>query len=372
MSLFEKIACRAGHFVRIPDVHLEGHDLKAKVCGYPLHVRSERTALSLSPEALATAFLLPATTISKGLKGDSIDANWLAGAGKILDLFSTWRDWHAPPPRFTPYTHTAPQKPQTGLALSLGVDSFYSCFFSRQEPDLLVFAAGFDIPCSQEKTLRRVQNSLAAVAQATGKDWTMITTDLRQHRLYRKSPWDWTHGGALAFIGHLLERSIGTFLISSSVHENNLAPWGSHPDLDPLWSSSRVAIRHVGQETLRSEKLRRLVHHPVAAPLVKRHLQVCWENISETGNCGRCQKCVMTRINLHRDRPGFHLDNMPEEQPLADAIEALPPITNVLSLDLRRELVGCPDPKVERALQDLIRRSEAKILSQCKTTSTTS
>jgi hypothetical protein len=80
----------------------------------------------------------------------------------------------------------------------------------------------------------------------------------------------------------------------------------------------------------------------------------------------------MTRINLHRDRPGFHLENMPEEHPLADAIEALPPITNVLSLDLRRELVGCPDPSVERALQNLIRRSEAKIQSQCKTISTTS
>jgi len=372
MKLIEQLACRASTTLRIPPGTLEGHDLAIRLCGYPIHVQSERTTLTLSAEALATAFLLPAASMSKGLKGDSIDSIWLEGASKILDQVSTWRDWHATPPRFKPDARTASKNPRTGLALSLGVDSFYSCFFSKPEPNLLVFAAGFDIPCDQEKTLRRVQNSLAAVAEATGKDWNMITTDLRQHRLYRKSSWDWTHGGALAFLGHLLDRHIGTFLISSSVHENHLAPWGSHPDLDPLWSSSRVAIRHVGQETLRSEKLRRLVHHLVAAPLVKRHLQVCWEAISETGNCGRCQKCVMTRINLHRDKPGFHLDNMPEEQPLADAIDALPPITNVLSLDLRRELVGCPDPKVERALQDLIRRSEAKIQSQCKTTSTTS
>jgi len=373
MKLVEQFECKVGHSVRIPSGSLHGHELGTRVCGYPLHVRSERTTLTLSPEALATAFLLPAASMSKGLRGDSIDASWLAGARRILDLASTWRDWHATPPRFKPDAHPAHQNPGTGLALSLGVDSFYSCFFSKPEPNLLVFAAGFDIPGDQEKALRRVRNSLAAVAEATGKDWTMITTDLRQHRLYRKSPWDWTHGGALAFLGHLLEHHIGTFLISSSVHENHLAPWGSHPDLDPFWSSSRVAIRHVGQETLRSEKLRRLVHHPVAAPLVQRHLQVCWEAISEDGNCGRCQKCVMTRINLHRDAPpDFHLENMPEEQPLAEAIEALPPITNILSLDLRRELVGCPDPKVEQALQDLIRRSEAKIQSQCETTSTTS
>lgn len=372
MKLFDRLACRLGRVVRIPDIHVEGHDLETHVCGYPVSVSSERTTLSLSPEALATAFLLPAATADKRLSGETIDSEWLGGSRKILATARSWWGWNPGPSSFRPRESSTSPNAGVGLAFSLGVDSFYSCFFANPQPNLLVFAAGFDIPLDREAILLRVQDSVAAVADATGKDWTMIRTNLRQHRLYRKSSWELNHGGALAFLGHLLERRIGTFLISSSVHEDHLAPWGSHPALDPLWSSRRMAIRHVGQETLRSEKLRRLVHHPVAAPLIRRHLQVCWESISERGNCGRCHKCVLTRINLHRDKPGFHLENMPEEQPLAEAIDALPPLTNVLSLDLRKELVGCPDPAVEKALHDLIRRSEAAILARCKTKSTAS
>lgn len=73
----------------------------------------------------------------------------------------------------------------------------------------------------------------------------------------------------------------------------------------------------------------------------------------------------MTRINLHRDAPDFYLENMAEELPLAEAIRALPPLNNELSLNFRRELLGCPDPQVEGALQDLIRRSEEEIRSKC-------
>lgn len=249
MTLFEQVACRLTDTLRIPSGTLEGHDLDTYLCGYPLHVRSKRTPLTLSPEAIATAFLLPAAANSKSLLGDSIDTVWLDGAKEILAKANAWWGLQAAPPRFKPAARLAPLNRRTGLAFTLGVDSFYSCIFAKPEPDLLVFAAGFDIPIDQGKILFRMQNSIAAVAEATGKDWTMITTDLRQHRLYRKSSWEQTHGGAVAFLGHLLERHIATMLISSSYEENHLGPWGSHPDLDAFWSSSRVDFRHVGQET---------------------------------------------------------------------------------------------------------------------------
>lgn len=365
MKLIEHLACRLGNSVHIPSGRRDGHHLEAHICGLPLTVQSARTMLSLSPEALGSAFLLPAATQSKSLNGDAIDAVWLGGAASILAQAEAWWGWHVRPLRFKPCIPAASaNNPRVGLAFSLGVDSFYSCFFAEPKPDLLILAGGFDIPADREKILLRMQDSVAEIAEASGKDWTMVTTDLRQHRLFHKSSWEQTHGGALAFLGHLLERHIGMMLISSSYEENHLGPWGSHPDLDAFWSSNRVVFRHVGQETQRSEKLRRLVRHPVAAPLVQRHLRVCWEFPSEQGNCGHCHKCVMTRINLHRDMPGFHLETMPDEIPLAEAIEALPPISNPLSLNFRKELLGCPDPKVERALQDLIRRSEASILSR--------
>jgi hypothetical protein len=363
MKLREHLARRLGMPVRLPAGEARGHDLQVMLDGASLRVYSERTSLTLSAEALGSAFLLPAASMGRAIAGDSVDAAWLAGAQRILDLAHTWWGWPVRSPRFTPRSGEIPALAPTGLAFSLGVDSFYSCFFADPQPDLLILAGGYDVPFERLDVLARMQDSVAEVAAATCKDWTMIATNLRQHGLYRRTSWDVTHGGALAFLGHLLNEHIGTLLISASFEENHLGPWGSHPDLDPLWSSSRVRVRHIGQEVTRSEKFRRLMRHAVAAPLVRRHLRVCWEFPSDKGNCGRCHKCVMTRISLHRDMPGIQLETMPETVPLAEAIESLPPITNNLTLNFRRELLGCPDPRVEKALRDLIRRSEESISS---------
>lgn len=370
MKIVEKLACRLGNKVAIPSDRMEGHELVTHVCGHPLHLRSERTTLSLTPEALATAFLLPAASMSKTLKGKSIDSVWLKGSGRILAQANNWWSWHAQPPEFKFETRPPSRNPGVALPFSLGVDSFYSCFFADPKPDILVLAAGFDVPLQKNSVLLRMQHAVAAVAEAVGKDWTMIATDLRQHPLYRKSSWLWNFGGAVAFLGHLLERHVDTLLISSSLHESQLAPCGSHPSIDPLWSSSRLDIKHVGHDVFRFEKLRRLTQHPVAAPLVQKHLQVCWESPSDEGNCGRCGKCLLTRLNLHRCAPDFLLETMPDTLPLAEAIAALPSIPNELALSLWRELVGGPDPRVERALSDLIRRSETEILTQCRLKST--
>jgi hypothetical protein len=363
MKLREHLARRLGLPLRLPAEMAQGHDLQVRLDGASLRVYSERTSLTLSAEALGSAFLLPAASMGRAIAGDTVDAKWLAGAQRILALAHTWWGWPVRSPRFVPRSGGIPPRASTGLAFSLGVDSFYSCFFADPQPDLLILAGGYDVPFERLDVLASMQDSVAEVAASTGKDWTMIATNLRQHELYRSTSWDVTHGGALAFLGHLLEEHIGTLLISSSVDEHHLRPWGSHPDLDPFWSSSRVAIRHVGQEVSRAEKVRRLLQHPVAARLMQRHLRVCYEFPSAKGNCGRCHKCVLMRINLHRDMPGFKLETMPEPSPLVEAIEALPALTNILSLDLRKELLRCPDPRVEKALRDLIRRSEETISS---------
>lgn len=357
MKMRNRIANLMGLPVRIPPDHLQGHDLHLMIDGRALRVRSERTPLLVSPEALGSAFLLPGAAGGRRLVGTSIDADWLKGAAAVLDLAHQWWGWQAKTPDFVP-SHAGNPTKGVGLAFSLGVDSFYSLFFADPAPDLLILAAGFDVPVEKTDITSTLAQSVGAVADATGRDWTVVETDLRKHPLFRQTKWDFSHGGALAFLGYLLRERIGTFLISSSSDQDHLGPWGSHPDMDSLWSSRFLTFRHVGQDTYRSKKLHRLLNHPLARTLVQRHLRVCYENPGRDGNCGRCQKCVLTRINLHRDAPGIHLDTMPEDIPLVQAIEALPPLRNPLAINLRKELVGGPDARVDAALRDLIRRSE--------------
>ncbi|SHL87822.1 hypothetical protein SAMN05216428_10839 [Nitrosospira sp. Nsp11] len=359
-----KLRDRIARFFDIP-VHMpgliqRGNDLCTRIDGNFLHIRSERTELVLSPEALGTAFLLPTVAMGRRLVGNSCDPVWLENTQRILDQVNEWWDYGANQPDFAPGRPGRPNQ-GVGLAFSLGVDSFYSCFFADPAPDLLILASGFDIPLERKDILASMCNSLATVAEATGKDWTMIETDLRRHRLFRRLSWEFSHGGAVAFLGHLLQERIGSLLISSSYDQDHLGPWGSHPDLDPYWSSSRLSVKSIGHEVSRSEKIKRLVNHAIAKSLLKRHLRVCWEHPTSLGNCGYCHKCVLLRMTLNWHAPDFKLDTLPEGIPLVQAIEALSPLDQDLSLNFRRELVGHLDPPVDRALRKLIQRSEESI-----------
>lgn len=360
LKLRDRIARFLDIPVHLPSLVMRGNSLSPRVDGHPLHIQSKRTELVLSAEALGTAFLLPTVAVGRRLVGDSCDPVWLENTQRVLKQVNEWWNYGGIQPGFAPGIPGRPNQ-GIGLAFSLGVDSFYSCFFADPAPDLLILASGFDIPLERKDIITSMCNSLAAVAEATGKDWTMIETDLRRHRLFRRLSWEFSHGGAVAFLGHLLQERIGSLLISSSHDQDHLGPWGSDPNLDPCWSSSRLSVKSIGHEVSRSEKIKRLLNHAIAKPLLKRHLRICWEHPSSLGNCGSCHKCILMHMTLNWHAPDFKLDTLPGHIPLVQAIDALPPIKNDLSLNLRRELVGHLSPPVDRALRKLIQRSEESI-----------
>jgi hypothetical protein len=88
------------------------------------------------------------------------------------------------------------------------------------------------------------------------------------------------------------------FAGSTTSNYNNLRPQGTHPLLDPLWSTETTAFFHDGCEVRRVEKAAQIAESHVAM----RHLQVCGKRTTYgtygTHNCGRCEKCVRTMLNL--------------------------------------------------------------------------
>ena len=52
--------------------------------------------------------------------------------------------------------------------------------------------------------------------------------------------WERSHGGVLAGIGLALGGWFANVHMASSHDSNHLIPWGSNPDLDPLWSTERT------------------------------------------------------------------------------------------------------------------------------------
>jgi hypothetical protein len=105
-----------------------------------------------------------------------------------------------------------------------------------------------------------------------------------------------THGACHAAIGHLLSRNVDRWFLSSSHDYSALLPWGSHPLLDPLFSSEDVLISHFGTEFTRFQKISEIAR----AGFDLSSLSVCGKGPQSGAyfNCSTCQKCMRTMVAL--------------------------------------------------------------------------
>jgi hypothetical protein len=126
-----------------------------------------------------------------------------------------------------------------------------------------------------------------------GKPLIEVETNLKQFgEPYVR--WNMYVGSALASVGLLLSPRLRRVYIPSTGSYADLSPDGSHPLLDPLWSTESVTFVHDGGEATRVEKVMALARNEVAL----QYLRVCWENRDGKYNCGRCEKCLRTMVSL--------------------------------------------------------------------------
>jgi hypothetical protein len=177
-----------------------------------------------------------------------------------------------------------------------GVDSTFTVRERHKDLTALVFVHGFDVALEDVHLRRAVSTSLRAAADALGLPLVEVETDLRQ-TVDPLLPWSVYHGAALATVAHLLAPLADTFLVPASDTYATLSAYGSHPLLDPLWSSEAVSIVHHGCAASRSDKVRSFGEDD-GGPDPLSWLRVCWRNPGGAYNCGRCHKCVNTMVAL--------------------------------------------------------------------------
>jgi hypothetical protein len=192
-----------------------------------------------------------------------------------------------------------PGKPATACLFSRGIDSWYSVLRNLETPDPrrpplthLVYVPSIDFMYGDDNRARSIGATREA-AEEIGCELVLLETNLR-HFTEQFQHWGVTFGGGLAGMGLALGAGFSHVLLASSVPigEPNLS--GSHPELDPLWSTERTTIVHDGSEARRLDKARLVSDHPEVLP----HLKVCF--VADTAqNCGRCDKCLITMIELH-------------------------------------------------------------------------
>jgi len=155
-------------------------------------------------------------------------------------------------------------------------------------------------PAVRENFRLRALSSAKALSAALGIRFIPVRTNLGELEPDFGFFGNEYFGSAYAAVAHLFASSLTSAAIASGHSPDApLTPHGSHPLLDPLFSSGAIEIRHEGADRTRLEKASAVARRP---DLVG-YLQVCGAPslMSLDGpfdNCGRCLKCLHTLAEI--------------------------------------------------------------------------
>lgn len=261
------------------------------------HFRSGSGPFSRGADALVPLGLLPAMAARENLhiRGE-VSAKLARNVEAIQDLLHAF-DSNLKKVAVTFDETSARETAARGSAafFSGGVDSFYTALKNREQLSALIFVRGFDIDSSRTELFDVVIPPLRDASESLGLALVEVETNIRD---VFDGFVDWTyfgHGAVQAALGLALEPQFGRILLAGPYSYRHLTIIGSHPMLDPMWSSDQVEIVHDGAEMPRVGKIRAIADSQTA----QRALRVCYYNTpSVMYNCGQCFKCIMTAAIL--------------------------------------------------------------------------
>jgi hypothetical protein len=162
-------------------------------------------------------------------------------------------------------------------------------------------------------------------------------------------------GAGLASIAHVFSRRVSRVLIGSEGSTGTPSPWGTHPLLDPNFSSSDLEVRHDCSHLSRLQKTAIVSEWPTAMSV----LQCCWQNegIPDSINCGHCGKCLRTIVQL---AALGKLDKAPTLPNVPVTPEVIDAVGFVLESDLSF-LEECIEPFVKSGRLELVQAIQRRM-----------
>ncbi len=267
--------------------------------------------LPITGDPFLASFLIPCMYVGESLRIEApVSQKLLDSAANIQALISRWYKDFNPVNLECPQTHhgiaDSHRSSRTGVCFSLGVDSWYSTLKHRDAITDCILIQGFDIRASETQLWNKTFASASHAANVMGKRLIVASSNMRRCIDMSKPTCKWgkpypgvfwrpTHGSFLAATALCLEDQLQQMIIPSSLTMDEMVPFGSHPELDPLWSTDDLQIIHDGCEGTRQEKIEWRV---AKEPLALQTLRVCLEHPADGMNCCRCEKCIRTLISL--------------------------------------------------------------------------
>ncbi len=240
-----------------------------------------------------------------------IDPLLAEGLNTAMALLAMWSDGRMKPLSIEADCRkellVTPSAGRSGQFLSGGIDSLCALKTNRDiypgshpgsvKDCLLVH--GFDIGGVIERgakfhVFERARDHMAVVAEDAGVSLIPVYTNIR-HLCDQRELWlNYFFGAVLAAVAHAFVPRLNLIYVASSYDLPNLHRCGSHPLLDPLYSSTGMRIVHKDTHLSRMEKHRIVSQWDAAF----QNFRVCLANTPDRLNCGVCEKCTRTRTEL--------------------------------------------------------------------------
>jgi hypothetical protein len=196
--------------------------------------------------------------------------------------------------------------PRAGLLFSGGIDSLATLRWNRlhvpaEHPasikdGVLIFG----IQGEDAQMRRDIERQLSVIAEDAGITLIPILTNMVES-LGEGVDWgkQW-QGSVLAAAAHTVAGRLTEVSISASDYLPVIAPYGSHPVLDPNYSSSDLRIRHHGITLSRLAKTQLVAEWDPALQNLRVCNKISYRNKPDQGtlNCGKCEKCLRTMLAL--------------------------------------------------------------------------
>lgn len=334
-------------------------------------------SLSLNPHAFLVAGTIAAMRFGEErvYMDEEVCPKLREGLITVMSWFRQWYGWYGPESRLVRIeagTQSGPLFSRTsereGFFFSGGIDSLATIRANRinyppEHPGYIKDALlVFGLEVREQESFEHVVGSMSVLAEEAGITLIPVYTNIRSlgpddDGVFWGDFWPNEYeGAAFSSIAHAFAKRLSAVSINSTFDIPSLMQHGSHPLIDPNYSSSDLKIRHVGSTVSRYEKTKLIAEW---APALE-HLRVCNRTAQYRPgmlNCGRCEKCIRTMLALLSlgvlDRASaFPVHDVTEE--LIQSSIMLTPV----SLKFYRELIT---PLQEIGRHDLVRAIRKKM-----------
>lgn len=276
---------------------------------YPIWIEASEEIFR-EPDFLLPVALLPAMKAGAPLKlPGEVSPRLLSSVPQIQDIFNMWESVYKHIPVEASGIREADAGRGSGVAcfFSNGLDSFHTALRHRDELTHLIY---LHLIAPDEATKEAGVQRARDTARDLGLSLIEVETNLRLLARDTRIEWKYYHGMWISSVALLFQHLFKKILIAGSATSNydNLRPQGTHPILDPLWSTELTDFHHDGCEIRRVDKAAEISENPVAM----KRLQVCdWTKGGH--NCGVCVKCLRSMIALEAAGSLKRCETLPDE-----------------------------------------------------------